>query len=197
MSRVRNRIGLGLLAASFAFLVGTVLYALWAERRTLPDPDDAQLVARGKPVYDRHCASCHGKTGKGIGTLPDLSDARYMAGRTDAQLLEKIGLKVREIYLYDVCAFKDTSQWNEFRELFSNNKVDGIIFTSASSVNAFFEIMLMDSDEKKLLQDLQRIKVVAIGPFTADELKKFGTNYIIADVHTVLGAFETVKNCFN
>ena len=114
-----------------------------------------------------------------------------------AQLLEKIGLKVKEIYLYDVCAFKDTSQWNEFRELFANNKVDGIIFTSASSVNAFFEIMLMDSDEKKLLQDLQRIKVVAIGPFTAEELKKFGTDYIIADVHTVLGAFETVKNCFN
>jgi uroporphyrinogen-III synthase len=114
-----------------------------------------------------------------------------------AQLLEKIGLQVKEIYLYDVCAFKDTSQWNEFRELFSNNKVDGIIFTSASSVNAFFEIMLMDSDEKKLLQDLQRLKIVAIGPFTAEELKKFGANYIIADVHTVLGAFETVKNCFN
>jgi len=114
-----------------------------------------------------------------------------------AQLLEKIGLKVKEIYLYDVCAFKDTSQWNEFRGLFSNNKVDGIIFTSASSVNAFFEIMLMDSDEKKLLQDLQRIKVVAIGPFTAEELKKFGTISVIASVHTVSGAFETVKNCFN
>ncbi len=114
-----------------------------------------------------------------------------------AQLLDKIGLKVNEIYLYDVCAFKDTSQWNEFRELFANNKVDGIIFTSASSVNAFFEIMLMDSDEKKLLQDLQKLKVVAIGPFTAEELKKFGANYIIAEVHTVSGAFETVKNCFN
>ncbi len=114
-----------------------------------------------------------------------------------AQLLDKIGLQVKEIYLYDVCAFKDTSQWNEFRTLFSSNKVDGIIFTSASSVNAFFEIMQMDSDEKKLLQDLQRIKVVAIGPFTAEELKKFGTIPVIADVHTVLGAFETVKNCFN
>ena len=114
-----------------------------------------------------------------------------------AQLLEKIGLQVKEIYLYDVCAFRDTSQWNEFRELFSNNKIDGIIFTSASSVNAFFEIMLMDLDEKKLLQNLQKLKVVAIGPFTAEELKKFGTIPVIADVHTVLGAFETVKNCFN
>ena len=114
-----------------------------------------------------------------------------------AQLLEKIGLQVKEIYLYDVCAFKDTSQWNEFRKLFSSNKIDGIIFTSASSVNAFFEIMLMDLDEKKLLQNLQKLKVVAIGPFTAEELKKFGTIPVIAGVHTVLGAFEAVKNCFN
>jgi len=53
-------------------------------------------------------------------------------------LLEKIGLDVMEINLYDVCAFNDTTLWNEFRELFSKNQIDGIIFTSASSVNAFF-----------------------------------------------------------
>ncbi|HKC79168.1 MAG TPA: uroporphyrinogen-III synthase, partial [Nitrosopumilaceae archaeon] len=113
-----------------------------------------------------------------------------------AQLLEKIGLHVKEIYLYDVCSFRDTSQWNEFRELFANNKVDGIVFTSASSVNAFFDIMLMDADKKTLLQNLRTSKVVAIGPFTADELRKFGTEPIISDVHTVPGAFETIKNCF-
>ena len=113
-----------------------------------------------------------------------------------AQLLQKIGLQVKEIYLYDVCAFRDTSQWNEFRELFANKKVDGIIFTSASSVNAFFDIMLMDTDKQTLLQNLGTTKVVAIGPFTADELKKFGAEPIIADIHTVSGAFETIKNCF-
>jgi uroporphyrinogen-III synthase len=113
-----------------------------------------------------------------------------------AQLLEKIGLKVKEIYLYDVCSFRDTSQWNEFRELFANKKIDGIIFTSVSSVNAFFDIMLTDADKETLLQNLRTPKVVAIGPFTADELKKFGTDPIVAAVHTVPGAFETIKNCF-
>ena len=44
----------------------------------------------GKGIYEKLCLKCHGKTGKGIGTLPDLSDARYMASRTDAQLLDKI-----------------------------------------------------------------------------------------------------------
>jgi uroporphyrinogen-III synthase len=112
-------------------------------------------------------------------------------------LLEKIGLEVMEIYLYDVCAFNDTTQWNEFRELFSKNNVDGIIFTSASSVQAFFEIMTKDYDQKTLLINLKKLKVVSIGPFTADELKKFQVENIVAPVHTVSGAFETIKNIFS
>jgi len=111
-------------------------------------------------------------------------------------LLEKIGLDVKEIHLYDVCAFRDTSQWNEFRELFSQNKVDGIVFTSASSVRAFFEIMSNDYEQKTLLDNLQKIQVVAIGPFTADELKKFNVQNTVAQVHTVPGAFDTIKNAF-
>ena len=112
-------------------------------------------------------------------------------------LLEKIGLEVKEIYLYNVCTFNDTTQWNEFRELFSQNNVDGIIFTSASSVQAFFEIMTKDYDQKTLLNNLKKTKVVAIGPFTAEELKKFQVENIVAPVHTVSGAFETIKNIFS
>jgi len=113
-----------------------------------------------------------------------------------AQLLEKIGLRVKEIYLYDVKSSSALSYWVEFKELFSQNKVDGIIFTSASSVRAFFDIMLSDSDEKTLKNHLEKITVIAIGPFTADELKKFGVKPITADVHTVSGAVESIKSCF-
>ena len=42
-------------------------------------------------------------------------------------LLNKIGINVVELHLYDVCAFRDTAQWNQFRELFSQDKIDGII----------------------------------------------------------------------
>ena len=107
-------------------------------------------------------------------------------------LLEKIGLHVTELYLYDVCAFRDTSQWNEFRDLFSQQKVDGIIFTSASSVRAFFEIMTKDHDENELVDMLHKIMVVSIGPFTADELKKFNVKNVVADVHTILGSFDVL-----
>lgn len=109
------------------------------------------------------------------------------------ELLNKIGIDVKEIHLYDVCAFRDTTQWNEFREIFSQNKIDGIVFTSASSVRAFFEIMSKDYSENSLIEKLQKSSIVAIGPFTADELKNFKVNNTISEVHTVLGSFETIK----
>ena len=110
------------------------------------------------------------------------------------ELLNKIGINVLEIHLYDVCAFRDTSQWNEFRELFSQNKMDGIIFTSASSVRGFFEIMTKDFVESKLLEYLERLAIVAIGPFTDLELKKFNVKNTVSEIHTVAGAFDTLQN---
>jgi len=112
-------------------------------------------------------------------------------------LLEKIGINVVELYLYDVCAFRDPTEWNDFRQLFSQNKIDGIIFTSASSVRAFFEIMSKDFDIDQLVKLLAQTKVIAIGPFTADELKKFNVQNIIANVHTVRGSIDAVLEAFS
>ncbi len=112
-------------------------------------------------------------------------------------LLEKIGIKVIELYLYDVCTFRDPTEWNEFRQMLSENKIDGIIFTSASSVRAFFEIMENDYSQENLIQLLQETKVIAIGPFTADELKKFYVQNIIADVHTVKGSVDAILEAFS
>ncbi len=96
--------------------------------------------------------------------------------------------------MYDVCAFRDTTQWNEFRELFSQSKVDGVVFTSASSVRGFFDIMSKDYDTETLLDNLAKLSVVSIGPFTAVELKKFNVKNTVAEVHTIAGAFDAMKN---
>ena len=112
-------------------------------------------------------------------------------------LLEKIGINVVELYLYDVCAFRDPTEWNEFRQLFSQNKIDGVIFTSVSSVRAFFEIMTNDFSLEQMVQLLLQTKVIAIGPFTADELKKFNVQNIIANVHTVKGSVDAVLEAFS
>ena len=109
------------------------------------------------------------------------------------ELLNKIGIDVLEIHLYDVCAFRDTTQWNGFRKLFSQNKVDGIVFTSASSVRGFFEIMSKDYEMNTLLDSLEKLSVVSIGPFTSNELKKFKVKNTVAEVHTVAGAFDAMK----
>ena len=113
------------------------------------------------------------------------------------KLLEKIGINIVELYLYDVCAFRDPTEWNEFRQLFSQNKIDGVIFTSVSSVRAFFEIMTNDFSLEQLVQLLIQTKVIAIGPFTADELKKFNVQNIIANVHTVKGSVDAVFEAFS
>ncbi len=110
------------------------------------------------------------------------------------ELLNKIGIDTLEIHLYDVCAFRDTTQWNGFRELFSQNKVDGVVFTSASSVRGFFEIMSKDYKMDALLDSLEKLSVVSIGPFTSDELKKFKVKNTVAEVHTVAGAFDAMKS---
>jgi cytochrome c oxidase cbb3-type subunit 3 len=69
-------------------VVGLVIGLGWALASPAAAADGNAKT--GKAVYEKHCVACHGKTGKGIGTLPNLSDARTLAGRADAQLFEKI-----------------------------------------------------------------------------------------------------------
>lgn len=59
-SSIRNRIGLTVLAAAFAFLVIAIVVAQWSGRKPLADPDNTRQVAQGKTVYDKYCAACHG-----------------------------------------------------------------------------------------------------------------------------------------
>ena len=64
-SDTRNRIGAGVFIATLALLAGTIVVALWSGPKSRADPDDPAQVARGKPVYEQHCASCHGATLEG------------------------------------------------------------------------------------------------------------------------------------
>ena len=52
--------------------------------------------------------------------------------------------------------------------------------------------MTKDHDEDHLVDMLHKTMVVSIGPFTADELKKFNVKNVIADVHTILGSFDVL-----
>ncbi len=54
--------------------------------------------------------------------------------------------------------------------------------------------MSKDYDTETLLDNLVKMSVVSIGPFTSDELKKFNVKNTVAQVHTVAGAFDSMKN---
>ena len=53
--------------------------------------------------------------------------------------------------------------------------------------------MSKDYSEDVLLENLEKLSVVSIGPFTSDELKKFKVKNSVAEVHTVAGAFDAVS----
>lgn len=47
----------------------------------------------GRAIYLKNCAHCHGKRGEGLGpraSMPNFSDPKYMVGKNDRELFEKI-----------------------------------------------------------------------------------------------------------
>jgi len=53
--------------------------------------------------------------------------------------------------------------------------------------------MLKDYKKSDLINLLSKLSRVCIGPFTSEELKKFDVPFVVSDVHTVVGAFDTMK----
>jgi mono/diheme cytochrome c family protein len=100
-------------AAVFAFaLVAAMAAGAEARKWTAPDEDKARpnpveatpaALLKGRALYQKHCASCHGDKGKGDGPAEsyeiepatDLTDAVLQERLTDGEILWKIttGLK--------------------------------------------------------------------------------------------------------
>ena len=72
--------------------------------RTNPVPRSPMAVARGRVLYQKHCESCHGATGKGDGERAhlaarkphDLADAERQQSFTDGEAFWKISTGRRE-----------------------------------------------------------------------------------------------------
>jgi uroporphyrinogen-III synthase len=104
------------------------------------------------------------------------------------EALAGLGMQVDEVLLYTVRTSTITPIWREFAGLLRQKNVDAVIFTSASNVGSFFEIMGNVFSGNLQLDSLT--KVVSIGPFTSKELDKKRIRCFEAKEHTVRGALE-------
>ena len=125
--------------------------------------------------------------------IPRSSESDALVKRS----LLKLGMTaVDEVMLYNVKTLKaiDNNIWGKFVSVLTMGKLDCIIFTSSSSVRAFFEILKNDYDLPNIEDELSRVKtIIAIGPRTWQELKGRGIRASIAEIHTIIGAFELAK----
>jgi uroporphyrinogen-III synthase len=108
------------------------------------------------------------------------------AGEYVADELARIGMEVDEVFMYAVrTASGATDEWRNFFSLVKAKKMDAIVFTSASNVRAFFEIL------EKAGAARPECEIISIGPFTSAELQKKGiVNYREATEHTIRGTVE-------
>ncbi|MGH9878873.1 MAG: uroporphyrinogen-III synthase, partial [Nitrososphaerales archaeon] len=106
-----------------------------------------------------------------------------------ASSLAKLGMVVDEVHVYDVKAAMH-DRWSQFMEMLAKNKIDCIVFTSASSVHSFFDVAIQYEKNERLIEILNSIKVIAIGPFTNDALIEHEVKAVMSDEHTINGTFE-------
>ena len=99
--RLRNNSVLCLVFAAFIIGLFSVMAAAGmvqhrnadAEKLKNPVAGDAASIEEGKKLYGRHCASCHGATGKGDGgmalsggTPANLTDETWDHGSSDGEI---------------------------------------------------------------------------------------------------------------
>ena len=86
-------------------------------------------------------------------------------------LLEKIGLRVAEVFTYDARTTPDGPHWAELHSALAAGRLRGIVVTSPSSARAIFEAMERRGlDRRRTAALLGRTRVAALGPLTSGEI---------------------------
>jgi cbb3-type cytochrome c oxidase subunit III len=93
-----------------AFAAGDKLVNPEAAKLKNPVANAPEAINKGKALYKRHCASCHGAGGKGDGALAlsggepsDLTDDVWDYGSTDGEIF----VAIRDGVSADMLAYKD------------------------------------------------------------------------------------------
>lgn len=86
-------------------------------------------------------------------------------------LLEKIGMRVAEVFTYDARTTPDGPGWADLHSALAAGRLRGIVVTSPSSARAIFEAMERRGlDRRRTAALLGRTRVAALGPLTSGEI---------------------------
>src|SRR4030042_2042121 len=117
-------------------------------------------------------------------------------------LKEKLGERgalVQEVHVYDSVLPGDQNLKEKFFQDLASEKIDAIIFGSASCVKNLFQ-MLKDHISLEKLRDLlnRKVTIVAIGPVTADALLEIGVKVdVMPDRHLFEEALAALARYWN
>ncbi len=135
---------------------------------------------------------------------------RSMESKKSNNILAKTynNLSLDQVFFYETAEFSEIEksyQWSKFKDLIYQKKLHSILFTSPSTVRAFFKIMT-DSptniphpgiqpppnirNGQELVDSLGIKLTVSLGPKTSEELKKRDIEFLESRENTVKGALE-------
>ena len=116
-----------------------------------------------------------------------------------------------QVFFYETVEFDKTEashEWDQFYSMVRQKKLKFMIFTSPSTVRAFFKIVTNSiahhqkqlspllpptvQNEQHLMDCLGIKSIVSLGPKTSEELKKRKIVYLESDEHTVKGAINHI-----
>lgn len=128
-------------------------------------------------------------------SLESLKSNNYITKQYNNIILE-------QIFLYESKEFDkvtESVEWMKFKRL-DKDQENYIIFTSPSSVRAFFNIiknknildMVENLDENEILIKKGIRKIISIGPKTSQELHGRKIKYIESRIHTINGALTSL-----
>ncbi|MEJ7642378.1 MAG: uroporphyrinogen-III synthase [Candidatus Nitrosocosmicus sp.] len=136
---------------------------------------------------------------------------RSMESKKSNNIIAKTykNLILDQVFFYETVEFSETEkseQWTKFRDLIYQKKLHSILFTSPSTVRAFFKIMadsptnipphpgiqppLSIRNGQELMDSLGIKLTVSLGPKTSEELKKRDMEFLESRENTVKGALE-------
>ncbi len=99
---------------------------------------------------------------------------------------------LEEYILYSIELLKGEAQRKIVGEVMEG-KFDAVVFTSSMIVEGFFSNLESESHLSDHRKRFEGVQVIAIGPPTAEKLKKYGINAIIPDEYTMDGVINLLR----